>query len=112
MKNSIPSTIVFALFVSFSIFASVYSQTIPNVKGSPPYKKVRATLLKYGWVAVKQTEECGYRCADFRKQGWVETQHCADMGALAPCIFIFKNTSGKLLEVMTIGEDPTFSEFR
>jgi len=103
---------VFALFVSLSMFANVYSQTIPNVKGYPPYKKVRATLLKYGWVAVKQTEECGFRCAEFRTQGWVETQQCADMGAVAPCIFIFKNTSGKLLEVMTIGEDPTFSEFR
>ena len=112
MKNSIPRNIVFVLFVSLSLFANVRSQTIPNVKGSQPYKKLRATLLKYGWVAVNQTEGCGIRCADFRKQGWVETQDCADMGALAPCIFIFKNTSGKLLEVMTTGEDPTFSEFR
>jgi len=36
---------------------------------------------------------------------------CADTG-VAPCVFVFRNASGKLLEVVTRGESPRFNGFR
>lgn len=87
------------------------AQVIPVVSPGTPYERVRAELLKAGWKPVRQTESCGIVCQGHRRAGWPETWNCADTG-VAPCVFVFRNASGKALEVVTRGEAPHFNGFR
>ena len=97
---------------SAALFAlAAQAQVIPQMAGQTPYSKVRQTLIAQGWTPVRQTQACGPVCSEHRRAGWTEAQQCADTG-LAPCIFVFRNASGKLLEVVTSGESPQFNAYR
>jgi hypothetical protein len=87
------------------------AQVIPNMAGQTPYPQVRQALIEQGWTPVRQTQACGSVCSEHRRAGWAEAQECADTG-VAPCVFVFRHTSGKLLEVVTRGETPRFNAFR
>lgn len=100
------------ILLSLGLFSgAVGAQVIPVVGVGTPYQQVRAELLRNGWTPVRQRETCGLVCDEHRKAGWFETQTCADTG-VAPCIFVFRNASGKILEVVTRGEAPRFNGFR
>lgn len=88
----------------------VQAQTIPEVKKGSSYASVRQALIKEGWKPVPQNEEAFGLTTEVRKK-YKEVQGCAGSG-IAPCIFIFKNASGKILEVGTVGENLSFSSFR
>ena len=68
------------------------------------YKVARDKLIKQGWRAVAQTDQCSSSCQKWRNAGWVETESCAPSGAV-PCIFVFTNQDGNILKVYTEGED-------
>lgn len=89
----------------------LFAQVIPVVGVGTPYHQVRAELKRSGWTPVRQREACGPVCEGHRQAGWFETQACADTG-VAPCLFVFRNASGKILEVVTRGESPRFNGFR
>ena len=80
------------------------TQTIPQISKNVEYPAFRKSLIGTGWIPVKQSKECGIICQGQRKDGFIETQDCADTG-LAPCIFIFKNNDGKMLKIHTAGEN-------
>jgi hypothetical protein len=48
---------------------------------------------------------------EHKSSGWIEVKQCAGSG-LAPCIFVWKNKQGKQIEVLTVGENPSFNAFR
>jgi hypothetical protein len=88
----------------------VHAQNIPQVDEGASYSSVRKALIKEGWKPIPQnTEVFGY--AEEVRKKYKEVQMCAGTG-IAPCIFIFKNKNGKLLEVLTVGENQSFKSFR
>jgi hypothetical protein len=80
---------------------------VPMEQGSL-YSEVRRTLVEAGWTPVEQRDDCGIRCTSMRREGYPETEDCADTG-LAPCRFIFASPSGKPLVIATLGEDVRLS---
>ena len=84
---------------------------IPKISLGTPYGKVRDILMKNNWKPVTQNEECSPICQRYRVRGWNEANECAGTGE-APCIFTFKNKEGRLLEIVTIGEEPEYSGYR
>lgn len=86
------------------------AQSIPQVKKGASYASVRQALIKEGWKPVPQNEPAFGLAEEVRKQ-YKEVQACAASG-FGACIFIFKNASGKILEVGTVGENLSFSTFR
>ena len=100
-----------ALFIGLLITTQVFAQALPIIKPNTPYGNVRVQLIKSGWTPVKQNEPCGSWCNMQRSNGYYETENCADTG-FAPCIFVYKNTAGKHIEVLTKGEDLRFNGFR
>ena len=76
----------------------------PPIEEGMLYPKARGALLEAGWVPVEQRADCGIICTSLRREGYPETEDCADAGA-APCRFIFAGPSGKLLVVGTVGEN-------
>lgn len=99
------------LFIGLLITTQVFAQALPIIKPNTPYVNVRVQLIKSGWTPVKQNEPCGGWCNIQRSNGYYETENCADAG-FAPCIFVYKNTAGKQIEVLTKGEDLRFNGFR
>jgi len=82
------------------------AQSIPKIANNVEYPEFRKKLIGSGWSPAiqKQSQDCGIICQEKRRSGFIETQVCADTG-LAPCIFIFKNSEGKILKIQTVGEN-------
>ncbi len=94
------------------VHLTAQGQTIPIVALGTPYAKVRVALQKEGWTPVHQTPDPHEtHSRELRKRGWTEVQICAGTGR-APCIFVWQNRQGKLLEVVTTGDEPHFGAFR
>lgn len=102
---------IVAIAISALMVANVYAEGNPKFKQGIPYPKVKAELIKAGWVAVPQKNECGLTCDSLRSKGIKEVEDCADSGVM-PCVFIFKNPSGKTVGVITQGEDFAFKAYR
>ena len=90
---------------------SIDKYPIPKINTGTPYSKVRDILMKNNWKPVTQNEECSPNCQRYRVSGWIEANECAGTGE-APCIFTFKNKEGRVLEIITIGEEPEYSGYR
>lgn len=101
---------LFLTILFCSLGFQVHAQNIPQVKKGASYASVRQALIKEGWKPAPQSEEVFGFATEVRKK-YKEVQDCAGTG-IAPCIFIFKNASGKILEVGTVGENLSFSSFR
>ncbi len=101
-----------ALFIGLLITTNLFAQALPTIKLNTPYGNVRAQLIKSGWTPVKQREPCiGTFCNIQRNNGYYETLHCWDMSTAA-CNFVFANSQGKEIIVVTNFERLLFNGFR
>jgi hypothetical protein len=104
-------TIVLFFAIGFFLNNS-WAQVIPVVALNTPYAQVRNALIQEGWQPVNQKQHDFDAMATIHKNnGWTEVASCAGSG-VAPCLFIWRNRQGKLLEVVTVGENPRFNGFR
>jgi len=88
------------------------AQVLPNIQKKTPYAKVRVVLKNEGWQPIAQKQdEFDVMANEHKSSGWIEVKQCAGSG-LAPCIFVWKNKQGKQIEVLTVGENPSFNAFR
>lgn len=77
-----------------------------------PYKQVRSDLIKMGWSPILHSDDDPDFATKFmRDNGFPEALQCAGTGS-APCVFLFKDKTGNLQEVLTNGELPKFSGIR
>lgn len=85
---------------------------LPAIKGMT-YHKARKVLLAKGWKPVQTIEskdastspETKYgNGREFWKRGYVEVESCSGTGE-APCAFLFRDSKGRRLRVITKGEE-------
>lgn len=85
---------------------------LPNISEFN-YHKARKALIKAGWKPLRTKPEIRFKPdfdisygngALFWKLGYIELEHCSGTG-LAPCTFLFKDSYGNKLRVITNGEE-------
>jgi hypothetical protein len=120
MKKILSAIFIFSLFAGSALAKDKACRPrrhakIPAIKGLT-YHKARKRMLAAGWKPVRAWSSSDVRddfgnSLIFRRHGYIELEACAGTG-WAQCAFLFKDTYGNQLRVVTAGEEfPEYKEF-